>query len=298
MPPSTFFTTPDGDVILRADQGSGQEQDFRVHRLVLSLSSPAFKDMFELASPDANVGQPVPVVQLADPPETIDTILKFIYPGVESPEIKDLSTLATVLDVARKYDIDSIVPALRKSLKGFLPNQCVKVYLLGCRFGFEDEAKKAARLTTPLMLGSDDYSEEVKAVSSNDLYRLIRFTAERELQGVSEIKWSLENALKGIECDHADRADGFYRELTAKVTGLFASDPSFEYGELLSLFDTIPDPPFGCAPSPHPAANFFFDHDESAFSCPLMQMSIRNTLVNLVHKLEEVNDSLVKKYFG
>src|ERR1700729_946263 len=117
----TFFTTLDGDVILRAGEGSGPSYDFRVHRLVLSLSSSIFRDMFELASP---TGQTIPVVEVADSPQAIDTILRFIYPGVERPEfnLEEFEVLAAVLATAVKYDMGWIVSTLRKSLKTFLPS--------------------------------------------------------------------------------------------------------------------------------------------------------------------------------
>lgn len=298
MPPSSFFTTPDGDVILRTGEDSDAIQEFRVHKLILSLSSPIFKDMFELAEPVDYMDDLVPVVDISDSPEVIDAVLRFIYPGIESPEIKTVSMLGTVLATVTRYAIDSIVPTLRKSLKGFLPNQCVEVYLLGCRFGFREEAKEAAKLATLRMLGRDDYAEEVEAAADTDLDQLFRFTKEREEEAQSRIKILLERPVKECECGHGDRAQEFYLSLTREVGDLFARNPCIECGDLLRLFDAVRDPPIGCKPLPHPARRFFDDYDKSAFSCPLVQMSIRNTLAGLVSDLEEINDELLEEYFG
>ena len=41
------FDAPDADAILRSSDG----KEFRVHRLILGLTSPIFKDMFGLPQP-------------------------------------------------------------------------------------------------------------------------------------------------------------------------------------------------------------------------------------------------------
>ena len=43
---STFFTTDDGEIVLRASSQPNSKYDFRVHKFILSLASPVFKDMF------------------------------------------------------------------------------------------------------------------------------------------------------------------------------------------------------------------------------------------------------------
>ncbi|EIN03893.1 hypothetical protein PUNSTDRAFT_29952, partial [Punctularia strigosozonata HHB-11173 SS5] len=61
------------DVILR----TSDNVDFRVYKLILSLASPFFSDMFTLPQAmDANVGQPVPpVINMAEDSATIDCLL-------------------------------------------------------------------------------------------------------------------------------------------------------------------------------------------------------------------------------
>jgi len=73
-PPSmspTFFTTKNGDIILRAGPVSGLRHDFRVHKLILCLASPVFKDMFIFPQPpykDQNEGHRFPIVDILEPP--------------------------------------------------------------------------------------------------------------------------------------------------------------------------------------------------------------------------------------
>ena len=110
---STFFTTDDGDVILRAGLEPGSRLDFRVHRLILSLASPVFKDMFTFPQPPAqnqSEEHQLPIVDVPDPPPVLDTVLRFIYPGVAPPKIANLSALSAALSAADKYNITSIYP--------------------------------------------------------------------------------------------------------------------------------------------------------------------------------------------
>ena len=108
---SAFFATDDGDIILRAGQEPGSTHDFRVHKFVLSLGSPVFKDMFTFPQPPAqnhNEQSDIPTVNVLDSPQVLDTILRFIYPGVKFPTPADLSIVSALLFTTDKYNIMSI----------------------------------------------------------------------------------------------------------------------------------------------------------------------------------------------
>lgn len=145
---SDFFRTEDGDVILRAGQEPSPTHDFRVHKFILSLASPVFKDMFAIPQPPGqnhNEQPDVPIIAVSDSPHVMDTILRLIYPGVELPKIPNISALVALFSTADKYNITSIYPILRQSLKAFLPGlwsgDALRLYVIACRFGFLEEAK-------------------------------------------------------------------------------------------------------------------------------------------------------------
>ncbi|KAF9649411.1 hypothetical protein BDM02DRAFT_3082846, partial [Thelephora ganbajun] len=184
------FTTDDGDVILRAGSAPGLQHDFRVHKLILSLASPVFKDMFAFPQPPdrtLNGQHELPVVNVPDSPEVLDTILRFIYPGVDPPKITKPSTLIALLLTADKYNITSICTILRDTLKTFLPVHPFGVYVVACRFGFLEEAKGAARVAGSKSIMDGEFDEEVRHISSVDLLRFVRFVQEREHKGRSKI---------------------------------------------------------------------------------------------------------------
>ena len=182
---STFFTTEDGDVILRAGQEPGLKHDFRVHKFILSLASSVFKDMFTFPQPpgQTQIGQcDIPIIDIPDSPQTLDTILRFIYPGVELPKFIDLLTLSDLLAVTDKYNIVSMRPVLRDRLSSFSETQPSSVYIIACRLGLLEEAKAAARITTPdsIIVPEGHEPGGIKYISGVDLYRLLWFCQTRD----------------------------------------------------------------------------------------------------------------------
>jgi len=190
---STLFTTDDGDVILRAGQGSGSTHDFRVHKYILSLASPIFRNKFALQSPNHTGQSVIPVVEVPGSPKALDVLLRFIYPVVECPEA-DLPTLADLFSIADQYNFASIWPFLMKSLKGFLPGDPFAVYTIACRHLLFEEAVEAARVSTPLSYLNRDYKEESQDISETDISRFIHFVHSREDAGRAIIqdvdRWS------------------------------------------------------------------------------------------------------------
>jgi hypothetical protein len=206
---STFFTTDDGDIILRAGSVPNSKHDFRVHKFILSLTSPVFKDMFALPQPlDQTLDEQhgLPVVDVPEPPEALDIILRSIYPGVEPPKITLPSTLTALLFTADKYNISSVYPTLSGSLKAFLSStsDSLWVYIMACRFGFSEVAKEAAKVSSTWSLYNLRNREDIRHVSSADLYRIFQFVLKRERDGLYTIRAALDPPFldESAECVH------------------------------------------------------------------------------------------------
>ena len=301
--PSTFFTTDDGDVILRTCQEPGLTHDFRVHKFILSLASPVFKDMFTLPQPpDQNQSEEhqLPTIDVLDPPQVLDTILRFIYPGAEFPTFLSLSTVSALLSAADKYNIASMYPVLRTALRANLPRDSFWVYAIACRFGFLEEAKEAARVSNTESILNGKYDEAVQHISSTDLFRFVRFVQEREHKGRSIIGRSLAwaNLCLKSSCGHWEIAKDFYFHLEAEVEDAFSVNPCLEVKDLFGVFDRIVDPPRGCTPPPDTAEYYWTGGDEEPFSCPLVPMSIRNNLSEVVEELTVLNVKMLNEAFG
>ncbi|KAJ7140786.1 hypothetical protein C8R44DRAFT_237366 [Mycena epipterygia] len=150
------FDAAEADVILR----TSDEVDFRVFKIVLSLASPYFKDMFGLP-------QILDSSQLDDPVHTaedstvIDKLLRFCYPCAD-PIIETLDELHTVIAAMMKYEMHEVVKRARQRLRSFAKSDPVAVFAISCRWGWEDLAKTAARASLALPLRKFDKKSSVK----------------------------------------------------------------------------------------------------------------------------------------
>jgi len=246
---STLFTTSDGDVIIHAGPDPDSKRAFRVHKLILSLASPVFEDMFAFPQPpDQNDEHGLPVIDVSDPPESLDMILRLLYPGIEPPGIPDIQTLTALLVVADKYNITSIYPTLRGTLKTFLPGRPFRAYVVACRFGFLKEAKEAARVGTTQSIIFEGIDEEVRHISSIDVMRWVKFVQEREREGRSLIGKLLgwEQVNSDYHCIHRDSGKDFYFRLERAVEDAFCSNPGLTSDNFFAVLHKVPDPPLGC----------------------------------------------------
>ena len=167
------FNWPDGDVILRAKHGT-DSRDFRVHKLILSISSPVFKDMFGISQPSSVASNGVDVVDVTDPPRALEIVLRSIYPSVNPPVVDDLTTLSEALILADKYDIRVARSRLRSAFRQFATTEPLRTYAIACRLGFEDEMKIASSHTTSIHLpGLAELPDEFKLIPATEYHRLI-----------------------------------------------------------------------------------------------------------------------------
>ena len=170
-----MFYWPDGDVILRSTHPTGS-RDFRVHKLFLSYASPVFRDMFKLPQPSSPASE-VDIVDLVDPPQVLELILRFIYP-CPSPVISDLTLLPEVLILADKYDIEVVRSGLRPSLTNLAKTEPLRAYAIACRLGLEDEMKIASSHTLSINLPAlTRLPDEFKLIPATEYHRLIHLHA-------------------------------------------------------------------------------------------------------------------------
>ena len=75
--PHELFEAPDANIIIR----SSDFVDFRVHKPVLAMASPVFKDLLSLPQPSGSESvDGLPVVQLSEDSELLNTLVSMLYP--------------------------------------------------------------------------------------------------------------------------------------------------------------------------------------------------------------------------
>ena len=227
----------------------------------------------------------------------MDTISRFIYPGVESPEITKFSTLTALLSTVDKYNITSLYSTLRGVLKVLLPDDPFLAYIVASRFRFLEEAKQAAKLSTTGALRDNNPMEDLRHISSTDLFRLVQFVHRREDQGPHRIRGDFEPWLLDDDCSHgeSEKAKDYYFHLGKAVEKAFVRNPCVGSKDLFAVLDQVPDPSPGCRAS---GQSYYEGDDENAFSCPLQPMTIRRRLADLARELNNQNDEILDRFFG
>ncbi|KDQ50399.1 hypothetical protein JAAARDRAFT_583473 [Jaapia argillacea MUCL 33604] len=177
-PRSTYpFNSPKADVILRSSDGV----DFPMPKLLLSLSSSVFSDMFDLpqtnsdSKPFANSGDGLPVVDVSEVSHVLEMLLRPCFPW-EVPVFSTVKELAEVLQAAEKYGMERIVDSVRKTFTEtkYVENHPEEVYALACRFKFKDVARTAAKYTLRKPMPGD-YTPAFEDISGGDIHRLMEY---------------------------------------------------------------------------------------------------------------------------
>jgi hypothetical protein len=71
------FDVPDANFVIR----SFDNVDFRVHKSILALASPFFRDLLSLPQPsDGEIVDGLPLVQLSESSELLNSLISILYP--------------------------------------------------------------------------------------------------------------------------------------------------------------------------------------------------------------------------
>ncbi|KAJ8481336.1 hypothetical protein ONZ45_g15343 [Pleurotus djamor] len=187
---TAFPSRPDTDLVLR----SADDVHFAVHKLVLTLASPVFADMFVIA----NESQTEPV-SLIEPAIHLEALLKIVYP-IENPSFQSLHDLLEVYRAAHKYGVDSAFAWLKAELvsetKGFHPDihsLLSKDPLYCYAFARQHDMKDLMLLAQTIWI---DQEKQQPSLSPNPVVDTMPYGWYRELweQRVSRSKWLLSHS--------------------------------------------------------------------------------------------------------
>ena len=227
---STYqFTADDADIILRASRCDAP-REFRIHKIILSIASPVFKDMFGIPQPapsTTTTGATIPVIDLDDTPEDLETFLRMIYP-FGFPAMSTLDEISRALAILDKYQVQgaSLNP-LRSLLVSpeFLKNNPVQVYSLACGWKFKEEADIAAPYTTFRDVLTSVRTEDILRMTTMEYHRILILGRERQLKSQNYIR-STPGGCVGFGCPGYKR---FYTILRHNLLEDFNADRNTFY---------------------------------------------------------------------
>ena len=178
-PPSVplFLDTPDASIILR----SSDQVDFRVHKSLLAMSSPFFKDLLSLPQPpDDKLVDGLPVVRLLESSGLLNGLISLLYP-VSPVKPSSYEKVFALLAACQKYDMVSIQSNIRDAVKlGNFPaapvgTEAFGAYALASSMGLVPEMANAARLTLKYPMTFESLGEGLRSFRGRALGDLVSY---------------------------------------------------------------------------------------------------------------------------
>ncbi|KAJ7580268.1 hypothetical protein C8J56DRAFT_962698 [Mycena floridula] len=180
------FDDPKADIILRTSDGV----DFRVYKLLLSLVSPVFKDMFEIPQPtgtdgsgEKQINNEVQVVELPETSRVMKHLLSWCDPrAIPSTTAAELTLkdICDTLEAVDKYEMESLGGRALSGLKFHITDHPLSVYAIACSHQDLDAsgseiarqaAKELLKHEIPFTSGDVDALNDLSATNLQRLYQ-------------------------------------------------------------------------------------------------------------------------------
>jgi len=141
-------TYEDGDMIIRSTDGI----EFRVHRWLLRQASTLLNEMFSPPKPSNRLE----IQSIAMPGETLDHILRCIYPVKDAPIVISIEHGVSLLLAAEKLDVPCAVTRISNSMAPLLYTERnpYRAWAISRRFKIEGARQDAIRR---FILSEDDF---------------------------------------------------------------------------------------------------------------------------------------------
>ena len=167
---------PDASIVVR----SCDQINFRVHKSVLTMSSPFFKDLLSLPQPpDAEIVDGLPVVALPEDADLLNSLISLLYPT--DPVIPNsYQKVFALLAVCQKYEMALVQSNIRFAIKhGKFPAPVkadgFSAYAIASGLGLVPEANEAACLTLGQPMTFESLGKGLRAFKGRALCDLIRY---------------------------------------------------------------------------------------------------------------------------
>jgi hypothetical protein len=171
--------------------------NFRVHKQILAVASPFFRDLLSLPQPsDGESVDGIPVVKVPEDAELLNSLVSMLYPV--HPVIPDsYDKVLYLLAACQKYDMDHVQSAIRAEVhRGVFPapsgSEVFGAYAIASDKGLIPEMENAARLTLDHPMTFEMIGEGLRLFQGSALRDLARFRKACRDNLVSCLKSFLE----------------------------------------------------------------------------------------------------------
>jgi hypothetical protein len=167
---------PDANIIIR----SSDLVDFRIHKSVLAMVSPLFRDLLSLPQPsDSESVDGLPVVQVSEDAGLLTSLISMLYP-VPAVAPDSYEKVLYLLAACQKYDMVHVQNSIRTEVnRGGFPapvgTDAFRAYAIAKIKGLVPETEKAARLTLDYPMTFETVGEGLRLFEGSALRDLARF---------------------------------------------------------------------------------------------------------------------------
>lgn len=162
--PPFSFNAVDADIVII----SSDDHKFTVHRSALSLASVVFKDTFSAPAPSAPSQSNAeefhdghPIIRLSEDQQTLDILLKLIYP-TDNPPLSTVSDILKANAVLDKYIVEGFSRTIEEALSRIVDDTPHVVWAIARKRDLSKLVDRAlsAVLKTPLVIPSSSVPDE------------------------------------------------------------------------------------------------------------------------------------------
>ena len=189
---------PDANLIIR----SSDLVNFPVHKPLLAVASPVFKDLLSLPQPpDGESVDGLPVVQLSEDAELLHSLVSMLYP-VSSVTPNSYDKVLYLLAACQKYEMASVQSSIRDEVeRGRFPapvgTQVFRTYAIASSKGLVAEMENAARQTLDYPMTFETLGDGLRLFEGSALLDLAHFRRRCRENLVTCLKSFLEVGAPG-----------------------------------------------------------------------------------------------------
>lgn len=203
------FVEDDANIVLRSSDGI----HYRIPSYTLRTTSGFFRDMFTLPMPVSGTNQGE-VIVMDETSKVLGKLLRMIG-GLGFAKWESTEELEAVFAAAEKYDMPGPIATMAVNLTtSVFIQKPLKLYAVAARYGLEDVAKYASKLTLSLSIYDEEHIRVLERVPTTYVLRLFRLHRKRrdEFQKLVNLNKTL-GVTTCLNC-HVDLSGGALKGIT------------------------------------------------------------------------------------
>jgi len=154
---------------------------FRIHQRTLSIASPFFEGMFNLATSSA----PTVEIPMAESASVLETLIRFLYPISPRAELITIDQARPVLQAAQKLELNSVESDIRRLIRDILAEDSNPLRAWALAISCDEETSRQSAMLQFLCVNDNQLPtlvaqavEELQYVSGKNYVQLLQWRVD------------------------------------------------------------------------------------------------------------------------